>query len=73
MTPRETDPGLPVSPGVSSRGVGQRWPASGSGKLSAPVHAWDLLKDVVIIFFTSTIVWPQVKQQGEQKIGLKVY
>ena len=26
--------------------------------------AWDLLKEVAIIFITSTIVWPQVKQQG---------
>ena len=28
------------------------------------VHTWDLLKEVAIIFLTSTIVWPQVKQQG---------
>ena len=28
--------------------------------LSVAVHAWDLLKDVAIIFITSTIVWPQV-------------
>ena len=27
-------------------------------------HAQDLLKEVAIIFITSTIVWPQVKQQG---------
>ena len=27
--------------------------------------AWDLLKEVTIIFITSTIVWPQVKQQVE--------
>ena len=26
--------------------------------------AWDLLKELAIIFITSTIVWPQVKQQG---------
>ena len=26
--------------------------------------AWDLLKEVAIIFITSTIVWLQVKQQG---------
>ena len=32
--------------------------------LSVAVHAWDLLKEVTIIFITSTIVWPQVKQQG---------
>ena len=33
------------------------------GALSAAVHAWDLLKEVAIIFITSTIVWSQVKQQ----------
>ena len=43
--------------------MGQRWPAAGSGALSVPVHAWDLLKEVAIIFITSTIVWPQVNQQ----------
>ena len=26
--------------------------------------AWDLLKEVTIIFITSTIIWPQVKQHG---------
>ena len=45
--------------GVSSRGVGQWWPASGFGEWSVAVHAWDLLKEVTIIFITSTIVWPQ--------------
>ena len=51
-------------PGVSSRGMGLWWPASGLGALSVAVHAWDLLKEVTIIFITSTIVWSQVKQQG---------
>ena len=32
--------------------------------LSAAGSAWDLLKDEAIIFITSTIVWPQVKQEG---------
>ena len=45
----------------TSRGVGQQRPAAWLGALSA---AWDLLKEVTIIFITSTIVWPQVKQQG---------
>ena len=58
--------------------MGWQWPAAGSGALSAAVPAWDLLKEVTIIFITSTIVWPQVKQQGgniahQQKIGLKIY
>ena len=26
---------------------------------------WDLLKEVAIIFITSTIVWPLVNQEGE--------
>ena len=49
--------------GVSGRGVGWWWPAAESGALSAAVHAWKLLKEVAIIFITSTIVWLQVKQQ----------
>ena len=44
--------------------MGGQWPATGSGALSAAAHAWDLLKEVAIIFITSTIVWPQVKNQG---------
>ena len=44
--------------------MGQQWPAAGSGTLSVAVHAWELLKEVTIIFITSTIVWSQVKQQG---------
>ena len=51
--------------GVSGRGVGQWWPAAGSGALSVIVCAQeDLLKEVTIIFITSTIVWPQVQQHG---------
>ena len=46
-------------PGVSGGGMGRRWPAAGSGALSAPMHAWDLLKEIAIIFIV-TIVWPQV-------------
>jgi len=34
--------------------VGQRWPNAGLGQLSVAVHAWDLLKEVFIIFITST-------------------
>ena len=30
--------------------MGRLWPAAGSGALSATVHAWDLLKEVAIIF-----------------------
>ena len=42
-------------------GVGRGWPVAGLGTLSIAVHAWDLLKEVPIIFITSTIVLPQVK------------
>ena len=44
--------------------MGWQWPATGSGALSAAVHEGYLLKEVAIIFITSTIVWSQVKQQG---------
>ena len=44
------------------------------------MHACKLLKEVEIIFITSTVVWPQVKQEGrntnlthQQKIELKIY
>ena len=67
VTPQETDPDLPVSVQVSSRGVGQQWAAAGLGALSVVVHPWDLLKKVLIIFITSTIVWPQVNnREGTQ-------
>ena len=37
------------------------------GALSVAVHAWDVLKEVTIIFITSTIVWPQVNsREGTQ-------
>ena len=50
-------------PAVSGRGVGQQWPAAGLGALSVAVHSWDLLKEIAIIFITSTIVWPQVNNR----------
>ena len=54
-------------PGVSSRGAGRRWPAAGLGALNAAVRAWDLLKEVAIVFITSIIVWPQVdNREGTQ-------
>ena len=35
--------------------------------MSEAVHAQDLLKEVTIIFITSTIVWPQVNnREGTQ-------
>ena len=52
VTPQETDPDLPMSLGVSCGGVGQWWPAAELGALSVAIHAWDLLKEVAIIFFS---------------------
>ena len=51
-------------PGVPGGGVGRQRTAARSGALSAAVPAWDLWKEVAIIFITSTLVGSQVKQQG---------
>ena len=37
VTPQGTDPDLPECPGVTGGGVGQWWPAAGSGALSVAV------------------------------------
>ena len=61
MTPQETDPNLPESVQES---LAEVWVSSDLfrvGALSVAVCAWDLLKEVTIIFITSTIFWPQVK------------
>ena len=56
VTPQETDPDLPVSVLESPAEV---WVGGhllqGWGQ-SVAVHAWDLIKEVAIIFITSTIV-----------------
>ena len=44
--------------------MGQWWSAAGLGALGVVVHARDLLKEVVIVFITFTVVWSLVKQQG---------
>ena len=64
VTPQETGPDLPVGVQESGGGVGRRWPAAGLGALSAAVQAWDLLKEVAIIFIIFTIVWSWAKQWG---------
>ena len=67
VTSQETDPDLPVSVQESPvEAVGWWWPAAGSRALCTAVHGGDLLKEAAIIFITSTIVWSQVKQQGEK-------
>ena len=43
-------------PEISGGGLGQRWPAAGLGALSVAVRARDLVKEVAIIFITSTTV-----------------
>ena len=54
---------------VSSGGMGRLWPAAGLGALSIAVPAWDLLKEVTIIFITFTIAWPQVNnREGTQPL-----
>ena len=64
MTPQETDLDLPRSVQESPAEV---WVGGGLlqvQSLSVVMHAWDILKEVPIIFITSIIVWPQVKLQG---------
>ena len=64
--PKETVPDLPMSVQESlaeawvSRGLLQDWGQSSS------MHAWDLLKEVSIIFITSTIVWTEVKKKKKK-------
>ena len=60
--------------------MGRQWPPSGSGALSVAVHAWDLLKEVDIIFITSGHSLASGQTTGgehrpayQQKIGLKIY
>ena len=51
----------------TGRDVGRWWSAAGLGALSVVVYAWDILKEVTIIFITSTIVWPPANnKQGTQ-------
>ena len=67
MTPKrltQTCPGESRSPW---RRRGSTVAAAGLGALSVAVPAWDLLKEVAIIFITSTVVWPQVNnREGTQ-------
>ena len=44
--------------------MGRQWPDAGLGTLSVAVRAWDILKEVTIIFITFTIIWPQVNSRG---------
>ena len=79
MTPKETDPDVPVSVQESLVRRVLVVARCRAGGTECSMHAWDLLKEVSIILITSTIVWPQVKQQREhgpthqKKIALKIY
>ena len=43
------------------------WPAAVLEALSVAVHTWDILKEVTIIFITSTTIWPQANsREGTQ-------
>ena len=72
VTPQETDPDLPVSVQEAlmevwvGRGVGWQWPAAVSGALSVAMHAWDLLKEVFIIFINSTKDLRSNNREGTQ-------
>ena len=64
VTPQQTDPDMCVSVQESLVEV---WVGSGllqGWGISLAVHVWDLLKEDMIIFITSTIVWPQVIYRG---------
>ena len=65
VTPQETEPDLPVSVQESPvKAFIDGGPLQGQRTLRAALHARGLLKEVTIVFITSTIVWPQIKQQG---------
>ena len=72
VTPQETDPDLLVV----SRSLQQRCDSGllqGRGTECGNAYM-GFLKEVAIIFITSTIVWPQIKQQTpthQQKIELR--
>ena len=54
-------------PGDLGRDVVWLWPATGLGAPNVAVQAWDILKEVPIIFITSAIVWPQLNNmEGTQ-------
>ena len=63
VTPQENDPDLSVSVQGLLQRHGSVVACCRVGGFAA-VHAWDLLKQVSIIFITSTILWSQIKQQG---------
>ena len=64
VIPQKTVPDFPVGVWESpEKGVGQWWPAAGLGAWTVAVYAWDLLREVNIIFIIFTIVLPQVNSR----------
>ena len=66
VTPQETDPDMPKR--VQESLEEAQWWANGCllqgwEALSLAKCAWELLKEVSIIFITSTIVWPHVNNR----------
>ena len=78
VTPLKTDPDLPIH---VQKSQAEAWVGGGllQGAVSVAVHAWHLLKGVIVIFIPSTIVWPtkiagrEHSSTHQQKIGLKIY
>ena len=71
VNPQETDLDMTMS---VQKSPAEAWVGGGllqGQSLSAVMCAWDILKEVPIIFITSIIVWPQVKLQG-RNTGLPI-
>ena len=64
VTPQETDPDLPVSVQESPAEAWVTVACCRAGATECGSACMDLLKEVTVIFITSTIAWPQVRQQG---------
>ena len=64
MIPQETDPDLPMKVKEFPAEVCVTLACCRVGATECGSVCMDLLKEVVIIFITSTIVWSQVRQQG---------
>ena len=64
MTSQDTDPDLPISVQESQGRCGLVVACCRAGGTECSTVCKGLLKEVAVIFITSTIVWPQVKQLG---------
>ena len=64
VIPQETDPDLPMSVQSLQWRLGSEAVCCRVRGTECSSVYMELLKEVTIIFITSTVVWPQVKQQG---------